>query len=1146
MRNILKKSLFFTIGCLLASVVWAVEPTLSINESSQGSTSYLKAYTTEGITLSSSASFSSGAVQLGNTPSSYDQHYIEVLAANNTIDSVSFLISGNGSNKSIQAPVFGWAQTATSNTADTYRILDVVTVTANSYSAAKWFTYKFNGSNVKCVRIYRSTKNISSVTPAYTGTSTALGSGQTIKVYGLKIWLAGGSTPTVVDVTGVSLNKTTTSIQVGASEQLTATIEPNNATNKAVNWSSNPTSVATVDNSGNVTAVAEGTATITVTTQDGNKTATCTVTVTPASSDPVAVTGVSLNKTSTTLTVGGSETLTASVQPSNATNKAVNWSSNPTSVATVDSNGKVTAVAEGTATITVTTQDGNKTATCTVTVNAAPPTPPTPPTTLTLHLPEVYEAPTAAGGYGGTLKEFNGREYEVYYAGKTSDSKMTVDIRPSKKVAGIAINNTSTSCEAPDGWFTAATTNISDYSNTDMEEFVAGSGSVHKMQGCRYKMHVKGYDTFSILAADKNVDKKDGAFKKEQRFRIFIDNVMQLEDQASTSVTVRRYPITTGEHLIEVEALNGGASLFYGFSLRVAQEPRVKYLDGNDSTQVVYQGASPEPVLYYTKYNKIPGAQTVLEWDGAAANGITLSPAGSDALGDTLAISGTANCQCGVYHYNVVSKYNGNPTRTIPGTLHVATSLRPSSRDSVFEAFKGEEIDEIAFTYMALSEDSVKLTWKTAAPAGITGHGVSGTKKYVISGTPSVTGDYEFTVSIGGGETVFKGLLKITEVDFGNNPVMYLYKNSLAYENDGVYQYLKSSEGGSVNLIPRKAKESGVREPYNYSSYKWVLISEDVDADNAEILAIVRNNASNLPVLNMKSFSYAEGRLGWGEPNNGSIDSTTNNGCNIYVEQPTHPIFKDITATGGKIQVLNKVSKRGVMPIDINNCPGSFCLATAYTRNIEDYYTDGEKQTIIHEIPVGLNGRTKNYICFPLANTKDNLTSNGKKLLRNIVNYLLGTTHFSGLPELKMTGFSVAGYTASINQEENLIELNLTLDQFDAADSLRAVKPVITLADGKTHVIPDADEELDLRYTTFLPKTFVVTDYINRRAYSFFVNITRPEGIDEVYEVGQWVNVFDIYGRKIATTNEDIYTMDLPRGMYIIVTEKGQSIKLMK
>ena len=1146
MRNILKKSLFFTIGCLLASVVWAVEPTLSINESSQGSTSYLKAYTTEGITLSSSASFSSGAVQLGNTPNAYDQHYIEVLAANNTIDSVSFLISGNGSNKSIQAPVFGWAQTATSNTADTYRILDAVTVTANSYSAAKWFTYKFNGSNVKCVRIYRSTKNISSVNPAYTGTSTALGSGQTIKVYGLKIWLAGGGGGGGdVAVTGVSLNKTTTSIQVGASEKLTATVQPSNATNKAVNWSSNPTSVATVDNSGNVTAVAEGTATITVTTQDGNKTATCNVTVTPASSDPVAVTGVSLNKTSTTLTVGGSETLTATVQPSNATNKAVNWSSNTTSVATVDNNGKVTAVGEGTATITVTTQDGNKTATCSVTVNAAPPTPPTPPTTLSLHLPEVYEASSAAGGYNTPLAIYGGREYEVYYINRDGSGKLLSIATSNVDKAGNICDDSQSTAQTTvtkDGWAKISASNGTggDQNATAQAEYQTSLRSVKfNSNSHELVMHIQGYDEFSFYGKDNNT-----TASKNKMFEVYIDNVKQYYTPADYSI--HRFPITTGEHLIRITAIGGSDSKLCAFSLRVSQEPRAKWLDGNDSTQIVYQTQEMDPIIYYTKYNNIAGAETVIEWVGTPANGISLAKTHGDALGDTLAISGTANCQCGVYHYNVVSKYNGVPTRTIPGTLHVATSLRPSSRDSVFEAFKGEEIDEIAFTYMALSEDSVKLTWKTAAPAGITGHGVSGTKKYVISGTPSVTGDYEFTVSIGGGETVFKGLLKITEVDFGNNPVMYLYKNSLAYENDGVYQYLKSSEGGSVNLIPRKAKESGAREPYNYSSYKWVLISEDVDADNAEILDIVRNNASNLPVLNMKSFSYAEGRLGWGEPNNGSIDSTTNNGCNIYVEQPTHPIFKDITATGGKIQVLNKVSKRGVMPIDINNCPGSFCLATAYTRNIEDYYTDGEKQTIIHEIPVGLNGRTKNYICFPLANTKDNLTSNGKKLLRNIVNYLLGTTHFSGLPELKMTGFSVAGYTASINQEENLIELNLTLDQFDAADSLRAVKPVITLADGKTHVIPGADEELDLRYTTFLPKTFVVTDYINRRAYSFFVNITRPEGIDEVYEVGQWVNVFDIYGRKIATTNEDIYTMDLPRGMYIIVTEKGQSIKLMK
>ena len=85
----------------------------------------------------------------------------------------------------------------------------------------------------------------------------------------------------------------------------------------------------------------------------------------------VAVTGVSLNQTSLTLTEGYSETLTATVSPDNATNKTVTWSTSDANIATV-SNGKVTAVAEGTATVTVTTTDGGKTATCNVTVNPKP------------------------------------------------------------------------------------------------------------------------------------------------------------------------------------------------------------------------------------------------------------------------------------------------------------------------------------------------------------------------------------------------------------------------------------------------------------------------------------------------------------------------------------------------------------------------------------------------------------------------------------------------------------------------------------------------------------------------------------------------------------------------------------------------------
>ena len=167
--------------------------------------------------------------------------------------------------------------------------------------------------------------------------------------------------------TGISLNKTSTSLTVGATETLVATVTPSNTTNKTVSWKSSNTSVATVDQTGKVTAKAVGTANITATTTDGtNLSATCKVTVTPAT---VLATGISLNKTSTSLTVGATETLVATVTPSNTTNKTVSWKSSNTSVATVDNSGKVTAKAEGTANITATTTDGtNLTATCQVTV----------------------------------------------------------------------------------------------------------------------------------------------------------------------------------------------------------------------------------------------------------------------------------------------------------------------------------------------------------------------------------------------------------------------------------------------------------------------------------------------------------------------------------------------------------------------------------------------------------------------------------------------------------------------------------------------------------------------------------------------------------------------------------------------------------
>jgi uncharacterized protein YjdB len=173
---------------------------------------------------------------------------------------------------------------------------------------------------------------------------------------------------TSIAVTGVTITPTTATLNVGATQQLTPIVAPTNATNKTVTYSSNNTGVVTVNTAGLVTAIASGSATINVTTQDGAKTATCVITV---NSSNVAVTSVSLNPASATLAVGATQQLTPTVLPSNATNKSVGYSSNNIGIATVNAAGLVTAIGNGTATIMVTTVDGNKTSTCAITVNTA-------------------------------------------------------------------------------------------------------------------------------------------------------------------------------------------------------------------------------------------------------------------------------------------------------------------------------------------------------------------------------------------------------------------------------------------------------------------------------------------------------------------------------------------------------------------------------------------------------------------------------------------------------------------------------------------------------------------------------------------------------------------------------------------------------
>jgi uncharacterized protein YjdB/outer membrane protein assembly factor BamB len=176
-------------------------------------------------------------------------------------------------------------------------------------------------------------------------------------------------------VTGITLDKTSSTVNVGGTVQLNANIKPANASNRSINWTSDNTAVATVDSDGKVTGVSAGSAKITAATADGGYKATCVVTVQAAAGGSASTTGsgISLNKTTDTIKIGATDQLTVTISATGVSDQDIKWTSDNTTVATVDSKGMVTGVSVGTAKITAATADGRYTATCVVTVQSVEP-----------------------------------------------------------------------------------------------------------------------------------------------------------------------------------------------------------------------------------------------------------------------------------------------------------------------------------------------------------------------------------------------------------------------------------------------------------------------------------------------------------------------------------------------------------------------------------------------------------------------------------------------------------------------------------------------------------------------------------------------------------------------------------------------------
>ncbi|MCM1543810.1 MAG: Ig-like domain-containing protein [Ruminococcus sp.] len=234
---------------------------------------------------------------------------------------------------------------------------------------------------------------------------------------------------------GVTLSANVLKIPKGETKILTATVLPESATNKTVTWKSSDKKVATVNSAGQITALKIGATIITATSKDSGLSADCMVEVVQLA------TGVSINYTSLTLQAGASKTLTASVKPSTASDKTIKWSSSNKKIATVNSKGKVTAVAAGTATITAKSGDGKALATCRITVKQ-------PVTSLTLSKKTVYIGVNKSYTIKATVKPTNASDKTVKWS--TSD-KSVVTVTSKGVVKGVKLGKATITATAQSG-----------------------------------------------------------------------------------------------------------------------------------------------------------------------------------------------------------------------------------------------------------------------------------------------------------------------------------------------------------------------------------------------------------------------------------------------------------------------------------------------------------------------------------------------------------------------------------------------------------------------------------------------------------------------------------------------------------------------
>ena len=512
-----------------------------------------------------------------------------------------------------------------------------------------------------------------------------------------------------ISVENITLSQTILVATLGdASVQLTATITPSDALNQNIIWSSDNNGVATVNN-GLINFVGVGSATITA--EIDGISATCNVTVNAATVD---VTGIELTPDNLTLTEGDTYTLSATILPNNATNQAINWSSNMPSVATIN-NGVVTAISEGAATITATTAEGRYTATCNITVT------PSPRYTITF-------ATTANGTISTTATEFKAGDevvltitpadgYQIVAgslkAHKTGDASTEVVILANKFTmphfdVTVTAEFEELTIPSPTSYTITASANPTEGG------YVEGTGTY--TEGTTISLKARAYAGYKFLkwtdgitAAERNITVTEDAnytaeFEADATIIIYSVTAVAEPAEGGTISGTRNY--NANDYATLVAKANEGYRFVHWMSNGQELSTNIEYnfVVTQDSTLIAVFEVSPICLPTTHEFDAI--ACQVYEWNGQPYT----------TSGDHVQLFTTAaGCDSTVIlHLSIQEPYNGEFTITTSNSYEWNNQTLTSSGDYVQQFTTAAGCDSTITLHLTIIEQSQTGLFDTA------------------------------------------------------------------------------------------------------------------------------------------------------------------------------------------------------------------------------------------------------------------------------------------------------------------------------------------------------------------------------------------------------------------------------------------------